>query len=398
MASTALRSDVPNHPPLNARIATAVAVAGRFADEVDTQARFPKEAFDELRSQRLLGLLLPKHLGGEDASLRDVAEICYGLGQACSSTAMIYAMHQANLFCLINHAGESEIFASFLRRIAEAQMLIASSTTEGANGANLRVSEAAIIRDGDKISLNRNASVISYGADADAIVTTARRAPDALPSDQVLALFFKDDYRLARTVPWNVMGMRGTCSEGFTLEATGVAAQVLAEPYAKIHQRSMLPGTHLLWVACWAGVAAGSVTRAQTFVSKISRAAKGVLPPGAPMATQASLSLMTLVNLVDSSLADYERRLETEGGLEGIAFQAGLNLLKVSASELAVTTVMHALSACGISGYRNDSEFSVSRPLRDILSSTVMINNSRILANVGPSCLIGGIPQSIGRG
>jgi acyl-CoA dehydrogenase len=107
---------------------------------------------------------------------------------------------------------------------------------------------------------------------------------------------------------------------------------------------------------------------------------------------------MTLVNLVDSALADYERRLEIEGGLERIAFQAGLNLLKVSASELAVTTVMHALSACGIAGYRNDSEFSVSRPLRDILSSTVMINNSRILANVGPSCLISGVPQSIGRG
>ena len=44
---------------------------------------------------------------------------------------------------------------------------------------------------------------------------------------------------------------------------------------------------------------------------------------------------------------------------------------------------MSAMRACGLSGYRNDSEFSVGRHLRDILSSPVMISNDRILANVG---------------
>ena len=43
---------------------------------------------------------------------------------------------------------------------------------------------------------------------------------------------------------------------------------------------------------------------------------------------------------------------------------------------------MSALRACGLSGYRNDSEFSIGRHLRDVLSSPIMINNDRILANV----------------
>ena len=60
-----------------------------------------------------------------------------------------------------------------------------------------------------------------------------------------------------------------------------------------------------------------------------------------------------------------------------------MNLLKVNASELAVATVMSAMQACGLSGYRNDGEFSVGRHLRDILSSPIMINNDRILANAG---------------
>jgi acyl-CoA dehydrogenase len=391
-------AELPVGNDLKTRIDAAVEVARKFAGSVDSDARFPKEAFDALRAQRLLGIMLPRKFGGEDASLRDAAQVCYALGRVCSSTAMIYAMHQANIACISDHADDNPRFAAYLRRVGEAQLLIASSTTEGRNGANLRSSDSAIVRDGAAVSLSRNASVVSYGADADAILTTARRSPESVPSDQVLALFFKaSDYELQQTNNWDVMGMRGTCSEGFQLEARGEAEQVLGTPYEKIHRRSMLPVTHLLWATCWSGVAAGAVERAQGFVRKAARNAKGVLPPGASQATEASLSLMTLVNMVDAALSDHEQRQKTEAGLDDIVFQAQLNLLKVSASELAITTVMHALNAAGIAGYRNDSEFSISRPLRDVLSSAVMINNNRIRTSVGPSCLIGGVPESIGR-
>lgn len=382
---------------LKSRIDSAVAVTGKFSDIVDREARFPKEAFDELRSQRLLGILLPKKFGGEGLGVSDAAQICYALGRVCSSTAMIYAMHSANVACVVNHADRNERYEFYLRRMGTEQMLLASSTTEGQNGANVRSSASAILRCGEGISLTRDASVVSYGADADAIVTTARRSPDSLPSDQVLALFFKDDYSLSRTVHWDVMGMRGTCSEGFLFEGRGEVEQVLSEAYEKIHRRSMMPVTHLLWAACWAGVAAGAVERAQSFVRKIARTAKGTLPPGAPLATQASASLMNLISFVDSSLADYTNRATNGADLDGLAFQTSLNLLKVTASELSIATVMHAFNACGIAGFRNDGEFSIARPLRDILSSSIMINNNRILANVGSSCLIGGVPESISR-
>ena len=47
-------------------------------------------------------------------------------------------------------------------RIADEQRLLASSTTEGQGGGNVRSSAAAIERDGDKIALERNATVISF--------------------------------------------------------------------------------------------------------------------------------------------------------------------------------------------------------------------------------------------
>ena len=76
-------------------------------------------------------------------------------------------------------------------------------------------------------------------------------------------------------------------------------------------------------------------------------------------------------------------------------FQSQVNLLKVEASELAVETVMSAMRACGLSGYRNDGEFTVGRLLRDVLSSPLMINNERILSNIATSSLMSGVPTSL---
>lgn len=382
-------------PNLRSRIASAVAMARTHAEAVDRDGRFPKEAFAELRAQRLLGLLLPLAAGGEAASISDVAQICYALGRACSSTALIFAMHQASLACLTRHADANPKFAGYLKRIGDGQLLVASSTTEGQNGANLRSSASPIVWEEDHISLNRDASVVSYGSEADAIISTARKSANSVPTDQVLVLLFKDQYRLSRTIEWNALGMRGTCSDGFILEATGEREQVMSEAYERIHRCSMLPVSHLLWSAGWAGIAAGAVERAQLFIRKVMRASKGNLPPGAPCATQAYQSLMTLTRLIDSALSDFARR--DESALEDMSFQTSLNLLKVSASELSIAAVLNAFYACGIAGYRNDTEFSIGRALRDILSTSVMINNNRILSNMGPSTLLIGVPEQLSR-
>jgi acyl-CoA dehydrogenase len=380
---------------LKARAAAAAEVATRFADAVDREGRFPGEAFEAIREQRLLGLLIPSTLGGENASPAAVVDVCYILGQACASTAMIYAMHQTKVACLVRHSGGNAWQEGLQRRIAEEQLLMASSTTEGANGGNIRSSEAAVQVDGSRISLERNASVISYGAHADGIVTTARRAEDAASSDQVLVAFLKEDYALERTQSWDTLGMRGTCSVGFMLRAKGDPNQILPEPYDRIHSQTMMPLAHLFWSAVWSGVAAGAVQRARAFVRKASRAAEGKLPPAAAHLTRARISLETLRGAVQSALRKFELHASDPQSLTAVDVQIALNFLKVEASELAVVIVLSAMRACGLSGYRNDSEFAMGRYLRDILSSPIMINNDRILADSQGAVLMGGVPSAL---
>jgi acyl-CoA dehydrogenase len=394
-AKTAPAETAPRSPDLEARVKTVAAAAARHAASVDDRARFPDEAIAAARQQGLMGIMVPRELGGEGASLSEVADVCYRLGRACSSTAMIYAMHQTKVACLIRHGRGSLWHENLLRRLCAEQMLFASSTTEGQGGGNVRSSQAPIERSGSRISLERNAAVISYGAQADGVVTTARRSDDASSSDQVLVVFLKEDYSLEPQLSWDTLGMRGTCSAGFTLKAHGEEAQILKDPYEKIHVQTMTPSAHLLWASVWTGVATDAAERARSFIRKASRQANGQLPPGAAQFAKASSSLGMLRSLVACGLARYEQAAQDERALASIDFQAMINLTKVDAAELAVSTVMAALRACGLSGYRNDGEFSVARHLRDVLSSPLMINNDRIIANISTSLLMSGTPASL---
>src|SRR6202000_1551468 len=99
---------------------------------------------------------------------------------------MFFAMHQTKTACLVRHGVGSIWHEQFLRRVTSEQMLLASSTTEGQNGGNIRSSRAAVERAVPELSLLRDATVFSYGAEADGIVTIARRADGASGSDQVL--------------------------------------------------------------------------------------------------------------------------------------------------------------------------------------------------------------------
>ena len=58
-------------------------------------------------------------------------------------------------------------------------------------------------------------------------------------------------------------------------------------------------------------------------------------------------------------LSRYEAIAHDPKALAGIDFQTAISLLKVDASEMAVQTVMNAMRATGLSGYRNDSDVSV---------------------------------------
>src|SRR6266545_231610 len=153
---------------LKGRVDAVATIAAAHAEAVDLAARFPREAIDAARSQCLLGIQVPHDLGGEGASMSDVIDVCYALGRACSSTAMVYAMHQTKVALIVRHARASAWHERLLRRLSTDQLLLASSTTEGQAGGDVRKSAAAVEQLNDHIiTLERSATVMSYGEEAD---------------------------------------------------------------------------------------------------------------------------------------------------------------------------------------------------------------------------------------
>ena len=370
------------------RAARVAAIAAKHADDVDQHARFPHEAVDALKAERLLSIQIPAELGGEGVSITEIAELCSILAQSCAATAMVFAMHQIKLSSLVEHGADSAWHRGFMRRLVEEQLLLASATTEAGIGGNLRNSICAIAVEGERCRLEKDATVISYGAHADAILITSRSHADAAASDQVLTVFLKDQYSLVRTAEWNTLGMRGTCSEGFLFKGEAPAAQILPKPFAEIAAQSMLATSHLLWSGVWYGIAADAVARAQAFVRAAARKSPGTPPPGALRLAEVSCLLQMVKSNVVAGLKAYEEAKADAERLSSMAFAVAMNNVKIASSETILPIINHAMLICGIMGYKNGTPYSLGRHLRDAHSAQLMISNDRILGNTSTMLLV----------
>ncbi|HET6263524.1 MAG TPA: acyl-CoA dehydrogenase family protein [Usitatibacter sp.] len=348
------------------------------AAAVDREARFPSEAFDALRELLLLAAYVPMELGGLGLDILQVARLCEALGQYCGSTAMIFAMHQIQVACLVHHGTETPFFRDYLRELAHRQLLVASATTEMGIGGDVRSSICAVKVVDQHFILEKQAPVISYGETADAILVTCRRSEDAARSDQVLVLVRKEDCLLRRLSEWDTLGFRGTCSPGFELKSIGNAEQILPAPYAEIHARTQHPVAHILWASLWLGIAIDALNRARTAVKAEARRNPAAIPISATRLAEADLVLGLMKCSVRTTLDDYRKVLAGNND-PGLAFSIGLNNLKLTASQQVIDVVMKAMVICGIAGYRNDSKLTLGRHLRDATGAALMVNNDRIL-------------------
>jgi acyl-CoA dehydrogenase len=351
------------------------------ADAVDREARFPAEAIAALRADGLLGALVPTSLGGAGADIAAIVGVCHVLGQYCAASAMIYAMHQIQLACLVHHGQGSPWHRRMCERVAAEQLLLGSATTEGATGGDVSRSACALVWGGELFQVEKHGAVISYGDYADAIMITARRNPEAAAGDQSLAVLLREDFALEQTAGWDALGMRGTCSLTYRLAGAGSSKQVLAPSYAEISARTMLPVSHLVWAALWTGIATDAVGRAQACVRAQARQRPGTTPPGAVRLSEAVTRLQQATAAVAIAARNYQASLADPEGPQGFSLAIEMNSLKTGVSMASAEVVHQALLICGLAGYRSTGPSSVARHLRDVHSAALMVNNDRISAN-----------------
>ncbi len=334
-----------------------------------------------MRTDGLLGVAIPTDLGGEGWPLHDIAGAVQAIARHCSSSAMTLAMHQIQVACLARH-GHGDHFRDRLRQIARDQLLLASATTEATVGGDTRSSICAVERTAAGYHLEKQASVISYGEYADAVLVTARRDASSPPSDQVLVYCEPPGLHLDASGTWDTLGFRGTVSHGFQLVADGSTDDILPDSFGDISTATMLPVSHILWGSVWLGMAEAAADKAHRYLRDKARSRPGSAPASAAVSlAELAGELQQFRALMAAALLASARADGDPESVGSISTAVAMNSLKVAASTLVVSVTAKALMICGMAGYREDSPFSLGRLLRDAYGAQLMVNNDRILSN-----------------
>ena len=350
------------------------------AAAADRDARFPTEAFASIKREKLLSAYVPTKFGGDGLTITQICRICEAMAHYDASTAMIFAMHQIQVACIVNHAQDNEYFGQYLQEICDQQLLLASATTEIGVGGDVRSSICAIQTKGDRFTLTKKAPVISYALNSDAIMVTCRSSEEARSSDQSMVLVKTGDHELEQIAGWDTLGFRATCSCGFILKSSGDPRQVMPVPYADILAKSMHPVAHLTWGALWTGLAASAVDVARKTVREAARKNPNTPPISALRLSEVNEVLFSMRSGLYEAIDEYQSLLDAgdDKAFENFGFAIKINNVKVRCSEMVVDIVGKALQIVGISGYKNDSAKSLSRHLRDAYGASLMVNNDRI--------------------
>lgn len=371
---------VPHRDSLDSVKQISERIAAPNARRVDQKSKFPGEAISALRKAGLLAAGIPREFGGPGYCAIEIALLCSSLAEGCSSTALIFGMHQVQLLSVSRHASDQSFFADFLTAAADQQLLVGSGTSEIGTAGNLRSSIAAIVRNGERFKLQKDCATLSYGEQAHALLVTARRDPGAAHGDQVLVLLQKTDYTVEQIGSWNAMGMRGTCSLPTRLSAEGEHTQIIAKAFRTIASETMVPLSHIVWSACWLGIARRATSTAQAHY-KAKRRVDQNGSFGGELLSNAVAELRAFHSLVEVAAEEYDRLAADPTKsqiLRSARYAVRMNGLKMTASRHVTNICLSCLEVCGMAGYLEDSQYSISRLLRDALSGLVMVNNQRL--------------------
>ncbi len=217
-------------PPLLRTNLTAMAeevarrVAAPLAETVDREAHWPREAMQALGSSGLLGLHVPKRLGGLGEGLTALAQVTEALGKVCGSTAMCFGMHCVATAVIAAKATPHQE-EHYLRLIAEGRHVTSLALSEPGTGAHFYLPRATFRHEGDGFQIQGSKSFVTSGEHADSYVVSAV-APGAELDPGTFTCLLVDRHTpgLEWGPIWNGLGLRGNSSRALALNAVQVPA------------------------------------------------------------------------------------------------------------------------------------------------------------------------------
>jgi alkylation response protein AidB-like acyl-CoA dehydrogenase len=210
--------------------AVAPEVSAGFAEragQADIEGRFPSGDLDALRSSGLLGIMVPRRLGGPGTSFSEYARLAMTLAAGSGASALVFNMH-ASVTGALAHTpdalaralGAPESYFAARDRVLSAALdgaFFAVAMSERGAGARLSMLATTYTKTGAGFEIHGAKAFVSGAALADAFLVAARSTEDTNRISYFL-VSAGDGVRIDRT--WDVLGMRGTASDDVTFDVT----------------------------------------------------------------------------------------------------------------------------------------------------------------------------------
>lgn len=351
-------------------------VLASLAAQVDADAAWPAEGMRAIAATGLMGLHVPKRLGGHGQGLLALAVVCEELARGCGSTAMCYGMHCVATRVLVAKATPDQE-SRYLEPIARGEHISSLALSEPETGADFYLPRAHCRSDDGEFVLSGSKSFVTSGGHADSyVVSFAAPGGENDPGTFSFVVVDGNADGMRWGAAWNGYGMRGNSSRGLRLEHVRVPeGNLLGGTGDQIWYvfEVVLPHFLIAMSGVYLGLCAASLDAALAHLKAREHAHTGEHLSALPVLWQDIADAWTEVEAA-RQLVHHAARSADQG--DPAAPQA-LLAAKIKVAATATSATDSAMALMGGRGYGENS--AVARMHRDARAAHVMSPTTHLL-------------------
>jgi isovaleryl-CoA dehydrogenase len=357
-----------------ARIAQEVAAPK--AAQVDAERLWPEHSMRALGDAGLLGLHVPKRLGGLGQGLLGLIAVTEQLGQACSSSSMSFGMHCVGT-AVIAAKSTSEHESAFLKPIARGEHITTLALSESGSGVHFYLPETTLDRVDGGFSIDGVKQWVTNAGHADSYVVSCRGADDDAHNGEFTCVVVDAKAHGCELLKaWDGFGMRGNASRPVRFDNVRVSPEgLLGNEGDQIWYVFEVVAPYFLtaMAGTYLGIAQAAFDIACQRVQSRHYEPIGDSLADAPVVQYKVAELWAKLESARQMIYR-AARLGDAGDPNALS---SILMSKAIAGDAAVDICNEAMSLCGGSGYGENG--TLPRLLRDARASHVMAPTTNVL-------------------
>ncbi|WP_010095662.1 acyl-CoA dehydrogenase family protein [Ornithinibacillus scapharcae] len=249
----------------------AEGVIGPRTIEIDTEAKFPLDIFEQMGELGLLGIPFPEEYGGSGGDTLSYAIAVEEIGRVCGSTGLSYAAAVSLGASPIYYFGTEEQKREFLTPLASGKALGSFGLTEPNAGSDAGGTKTTAVVDGDDFIINGEKCFITNASFAKTLIVTAVTGKNEKGKNIISAIIVPTDAPgVTITSNYDKMGVRGSDTAEIVLDNVRVPRSNLLGDEKKGFSQFLytLDGGRISIAALGLGIAQASLEKALQYAKE----------------------------------------------------------------------------------------------------------------------------------